>query len=258
MKSLRLAVAVLGGLVLGLPASAADFHWQGRIAPGKSLEIKGVNGDIDASPASGSEVEVTAVKKSRHQDPETVEIKVVEHEDGVTICALYPSSWGKHNSCAPGDAGHIESRDNDVEVRFTVHVPAGVRFSGHTVNGSVDAASLDADVDVSTVNGDIDASSKGVVQGSTVNGSIRVSMGDSDWTGPLNFATVNGSITVEMPGDTSADVKASVVNGDIETDFPLTVKGKWGPRTMRGTIGSGGRVLALDTVNGGIKLRKRG
>ena len=26
-------------------------------------------------------------------------------------------------------------RDNDVTVTFTVHVPAGVRFAGRTVNG---------------------------------------------------------------------------------------------------------------------------
>jgi hypothetical protein len=257
MKTMRLALAVLGSLA-ALPALATDFHWQGRVASGKAIEIKGVNGDVDAAPASGNDVEVTAVRKGRRDAPDSVEIKVVEHEDGVTICALYPSSWGKRNECAPGEGGRIESRDNDVDVHFTVRVPAGVRFNARTVNGSVEAIGLDADVEVSTVNGSIDASSKGTVHGETVNGSIRVSMGDSDWTGPLNFSTVNGSITVELPADASAEVKASVVNGDIETDFPLTVKGKWGPRSMRGTIGSGGRQLALDTVNGGIKLRKRG
>jgi hypothetical protein len=48
------------------------------------------------------------------------------------------------------------------------------------------------------------------------------------------------------------------VNGDLVTDFPLTVTGRFGPRHLNGTIGSGGRALALETVNGTIRLRKAG
>ncbi len=248
----------MAALALATTAGAEDFRWQGRLAPGKTIEIKGVNGDIEAAPATGSDVEVTGVKTSRHRDPKEVEIKVVEHAEGVTICAVYPSSWGHANQCAPGSEGHLSSRDNDVDVHFTVRVPAGVRLAARTVNGSVEALDLSAEVDVSTVNGSIKATSRGIVKGETVNGSIKAALGKADWTGPLNFSTVNGSITIDLPSDASADVRASVVNGDIETDFPLTVKGKWGPRSMKGTIGSGGRQLELETVNGGIKLRKRG
>jgi DUF4097 and DUF4098 domain-containing protein YvlB len=53
-------------------------------------------------------------------------------------------------------------------------------------------------------------------------------------------------------------VRATTVNGEIETDFPLTITGKFGPRRLNGTIGSGGRRLDLSTVNGSIKLRKAG
>ena len=248
----------MAALALATTAGAEDFRWQGRLGPGQTIEIKGVNGDIEAAPATGSEVEVTAVKTSRHRDPKDVKIKVVEHAAGVTICAVYPSSWGHTNECAPGSEGHMNSRDNDVDVHFTVRVPAGVRFAARTVNGSVEAIDLSAEVDVSTVNGSIEATSRGIVKGETVNGSIKASLGGADWTGPLSFTTVNGSISIDLPSDVSAEVRASVVNGDIETDFPLTVKGKWGPRSMKGTLGSGGRQLELETVNGGIKLRKRG
>jgi DUF4097 and DUF4098 domain-containing protein YvlB len=49
-------------------------------------------------------------------------------------------------------------------------------------------------------------------------------------------------------------VKGSTVNGGIESEFPLTVQGKFGPRSITGTIGKGGRRLELNTVNGGITL----
>jgi len=46
------------------------------------------------------------------------------------------------------------------------------------------------------------------------------------------------------------------VNGDISTDFPITVTGKFGKRKLNGTVGSGGRLLEMNTVNGGIELKK--
>src|SRR6267143_4414391 len=43
-------------------ARADEFRWSGRIAPGAAVEIKGINGDITAEPASGGEVQVVALK----------------------------------------------------------------------------------------------------------------------------------------------------------------------------------------------------
>src|SRR5207342_1785998 len=96
----KIAVAVaVTSAALSLPAAAQDFNWHGRVASGGVIEIKGVNGGIDATASSGSEVEVTAVKKARRSDPAGVEIKVVEHSGGVTICAVYPSSGSRSNDC---------------------------------------------------------------------------------------------------------------------------------------------------------------
>jgi len=67
---------------------------------------------------------------------------------------------------------------------------------------------------------------------------------------------VNGSLTVSLPESASTEVKARTVNGDISTDFPLTVRGRMVGRKLDGTLGSGGRSLSLETVNGSIALRK--
>jgi hypothetical protein len=45
-------------------------------------------------------------------------------------------------------------------------------------------------------------------------------------------------------------------NGGIDTGFPLTVKGKLNRHSLGGTIGDGGGGLNLQTVSGGIQLRK--
>jgi hypothetical protein len=251
------AVAIL--LAPLVQAESEDFRWSGRLKAGQTIEIKGVNGSIEATPATGAEVEVLAEKRARRDDPAEVEIEVVEHASGVTVCAVYPRSrWSlRANGCEPGEGGSLGADRNDVEVEFTVRVPEGVHFAGRTVNGGITAEGLGGDVLATTVNGSVRASASGVVRGETVNGSLFARLGRADWKGDLSYSTVNGSITVELPEDANAEVSASTVNGGITADFPLSVKGKWGPKSARGTLGSGGRALDLETVNGAIKLRKR-
>jgi hypothetical protein len=239
-KSVILQAAVLV-VAMAAPGRAAEdeFHWQGKVASGAAIEIKGTNGGIVATGTSGGDVVVTAVKKGRRSDPTEVKIEVVEHPGGVTICAVYPSD-GAPNECKPGQGGRMHVRDNDVNVKFQVSVPAGVRFIGRTVNGGVD---LDA---------------AGTARAETVNGGITARLGRADWDGTLALKTVNGGIDLTLPEGLNADVKAKTVNGDIRTDFPITVQGSIGRHRLEGTIGSGGRLLELETVNGGIELKKPG
>jgi hypothetical protein len=233
-----------------------EFRWHQPLASGRLIEIKGVNGNVEAEPASGGEVEVVAVKRSRRSNPEDVRIEVVPHAEGVTICAVYPNVEGREpNTCAHGSS-HMSTQNNDVSVNFTVRVPAGVRFSGHTVNGKVDANNLSADVEARTVNGGINVSTTGVASAQTVNGSITVVMGRADWSDDLEFKTVNGSIDISAPASLSTQVEAKTLNGEISTDFPITVQGTFSRRRLSGTIGGGGRELRLETVNGSVQIRR--
>lgn len=252
---------LLLALPASLPAQDVDFSWKGRVAAGKRLEIKNVNGDIQAMLASGNEIEVSATKRARRSDPDEVEIQVIEHDDGVTVCAVYPTPRRarRDNTCEPGDGGHTSTENNDVTVRFTVRVPAGLFFDARTVNGEIDAQGLRGDVDASTVNGGVTISTSGVAEASTVNGSIHATLGRADFR-HAEFSTVNGGITLELPADLNAELRAETLNGDIDSDFPLSVTGRFSPRRLVGTIGTGassGRTLSLKTVNGSLRLRKR-
>src|SRR5256885_9010541 len=80
------------------------------------------------------------------------------------------------------------------------------------------------------------------------------SLGRATWSDALEFRTVNGGITLDLPAGLSTEGRAKTVNGDIQTDFPLLVTGRLRPRRPRGTIGSGGRRVALETVNGSLAV----
>src|SRR5438093_2840953 len=256
MRTVLLTTALCVGAVAAL--TAQDFNWHGRIAAGKRIEVKGVNGDVRAVLTSGAEPVMNARKEARPSEPAEVEIKVGESDEAIPICAVYPTPprARQESTCEPGDRWHSTTENNDVTVDFEVQVPAGIEFNGQTVNGEMSAEGLKGDVRASSVNGSVRVSTTGLAEASTVNGSVYAQMGRADWTNDLEFSTVNGGITLILPGKLDTDVRATTVNGDIETDWPLMITGRFSNRRIRGTIGAGGRALSLSTVNGEIRLKK--
>ena len=259
LTALALALSALTlGTLTPTPAAAQssrdEFRWQGQIQPGQNVEVRGVNGGIEASPSSSGQVEIIAIKTGRKSDPREVRIVVVPHAAGVTICAVYPDVDGEPNECRP-EGGRNSTRDNDVNVQFTVRVPAGASFTGRTVNGGIEARDLDGRVSLHTVNGDVQINTASYASVKTVNGSITARLGRADWQDSLEMKTVNGSITLHLPGTVATDVSAKTVSGQILSDFPITIR-EAGRRSLKGTIGGGGgRALALETVNGTITLK---
>ena len=257
---MRTALIAAVSFLLSVAGNAAEekFEWRGAVAPGQTLEIKGINGPVRAELANGAEIEVQARKTGQRSDPSTVRIDVVPHSGGVTICSVYPNADTRPNECKPGRDGRMNNRDNDVNVEFLVKVPAGVRLVANTVNGGIDALGLRSEVLAQTVNGGIKVSTTELAQAKTVNGSIEAAFGRPVLTAPLNFESVNGSINLKIPSTTNAEVMASTLSGGIAADFPLQIDDREDkPQRASGRIGAGGQPLTLKTVNGRVALARQ-
>jgi hypothetical protein len=234
-----------------------DFHWQGNLKAGQTLEVINTNGEIGASRASGDAARVEGRRGGSDADHELF-IEVVEYADGATICAVYAKDK------APGRChrGGVSSESGDwwhgrrAKINFDAQVPRGVRLNAMTTNGRVHCLNLDSVVQAATTNGDVEVSTSEWASAKTTNGGVRVSMGNAKWSVQLELLTTNGSVDVTLPPSAEFKVNASTTNGGIQTDFPITVQGKFGPKSLSGTVGGGGRELRVATTNGGIELKK--
>ena len=262
-KAVRVATALAVICVLAAcssdstgPGEVDTFEWTGSVEAGDVVEIKGIIGSITATPSPDDQVRLFATKRGVDDDPDTVDIDVVEHDGGVTICAVYPDVSGQPaNECLPGEGGFLSNGDNQVAVNFEVEVPDIAEFVGVTVAGSISATGLVGDAQATTVDGNVELQTDGQAGAVTVNGDVDADIGRSTWNRDLAFITVNGDVTVRIPEDTDAVVTGATVNGSVSTDFPLTISGDG--RLMQGTLGDGGRLLTLTTVNGNVALRER-
>jgi len=247
----------------GTPA----FHWSDVVPAGQSVEVQGVLGSIRIEPWRRDSVEVSATRHGRPSDPD-VHFEVVRHPGGVTICATYPTPDSvPPNTCTPGATGQYNTRANDVEIEFVLHVPPGVNVVASTATGTISTGLLQGAVQAYSASGDIDIATTQFAAAQSRSGNIRVSMGRTAWDGTLEVTSQAGNIALDLPPAANTDVDAQTTTGTIKSDFEigqarpslwsrLKPVGSLGS-SAHGVIGEGGRRLELSTVSGNIRLRRR-
>src|SRR5580698_7763770 len=102
-----------------------DFHWQGNLKAGQTLEVINRNGEIGASKASGDAGRVEGMRKGSDDDRELF-IEVVEYADGVTFCAVYAKDKtpGRcHRGGVSSESSNNWWRGHHAKINFDVQVP---------------------------------------------------------------------------------------------------------------------------------------
>jgi len=193
-------------------------------------------------------VAVKKVKTSSDADLlKDTEIRVTKTGSAIEVETVLP----KHGHFF---AWSFFGRAGSADVAYQITLPAALALEAETVNGRLSAVNRTGDLVLSTVNGGVRVDGQdGPLKASTVNGSIEVS-----FAGPMRQAsleTVNGSVTVTCARESSIRCTLQTTNGRIQSQFPeVTVEGKWGPKEARGAINGGRENLAVETVNGDVRL----
>lgn len=260
-SALPLGLALAGAALLGdRPAEAQDTRFTPRLSAGQHLALSNIDGDVVVTRGEGRTAEIVAIKKVRRGDGSRVKAVMEETDDGVRVCTIYlHRGEPDRNTCrGEGRSGGWSNESWDVDMRYEVRVPSGVLLDVTTVDGDVDITGADAPASVHTVDGNIRLEGVAPRRLNTVDGNVRVVITNTEWSADLAINSVDGDIDVVLPAGIGIDVSGSTVDGDLTTDFPVTMRGKWGPRSFSGTIGGGGsRALRLGSVDGSITLRKR-
>jgi hypothetical protein len=250
-RTVLAALAFLLVPVFARGASQEVFEQNVPAAGIRTVYVGNVNGDVVVSAGPGDSVQIHAEKSARGGRADEwlkkLEIKVKTEGGRLSIETIHP----KRKKLL----GLFEVENSSCcTVRYAIRVPADRGVEVETVNGSIDISSLGASIRAETVNGSIALSGvRGQVDASTVNGSVAVTRVGGN--APVRLETVNGNVEIALERSAGFSYELETVNGRIESDFPLSVEGKFGPKSARGTVGSGETQLAAESVNGSIRLR---
>jgi len=160
------------------------------------------------------------------------------------------------------DGGMVESdgpetgRRESWGVSWRVFVPHGTDLDLTTHNGGIAISEVDGEVRFDALNGGVTlAGMAGDVRGSTVNGGVKVELEGMSWDGAgLDVTTVNGGVQLEMAEGYSAELETGTVNGRIDTEIAMEVRGRVS-KTLRTQLGDGGAPIRVATTNGSVQIR---
>jgi DUF4097 and DUF4098 domain-containing protein YvlB len=179
-----------------------------------------------------------------------------------------------------GTRGEVEvaAQSGDVKVdgvngRLTVRSFSG-ELEASNVTGDVDITTQSGDITLSDIRGNIEISNtsgdiemKGVtaklVRAKTTSGDVLYD-GTIDPSGRYDFTSHSGDIKLRVPREASAQFTVSTWNGEIDSEFPITLKpgehaiGASNSKRFTFEIGGGAARISAETFSGDVTVSSNG
>jgi len=154
--------------------------------------------------------------------------------------------------------GPRTGRDESWSVSFVLEVPRTIDLDLSSTNGGIAVEGVEGDLDLRTTNGGLTLEAvAGAVRGRTTNGGITVALEGDRWRGSgLDVQTTNGGVRLQVPERYNARLETGTVNGGLNFDFPVTVRGRIS-RRLTTDLGEGGAPIRVMTTNGGVTVSRR-
>lgn len=247
------------------------------------LNLTTFDGSIEVRTWDRNEVLVEIEKRASTKDLlEKIEIKADQTGDRITVEARQPHREGglfghwslgarliasvprRTNVMArsgdgavdvDGVTGRVEARTGDGSVR-AYRVAGDIR--AHTGDGAVTLESVDGTIDVTTGDGSIRVDGKlASLRVRTGDGAVTVrAAAGSAMTDDWDVATGDGGVSVTVPSSFNAEVDLHTGDGRVRAEG-VSTQNEDTPerRTVKGRLGSGGKMLKVRSGDGSIELR---
>src|SRR5215212_12272876 len=228
-----------------------EFHQTYTLSPTGHISLENINGGVEIKVWDRAAVQVDAIKKAYRQNRlNEAKIEVNATEENIRIKTEYPYE----NQTFRSDERRYE---NPATVEYSLTVPRkAILESIEMVNGSIDIDGVEGNVKATSINGSVNA--RGLISEvrlSTINGSLTATFTLLDETKPISLGSINGSVTLVIPSNANASIRAGTVHGGISSDFGLKVKhGEYVGHSLDGQLGNGGPRIKLANVNGAIRI----
>jgi hypothetical protein len=270
-----------GVLALGSGCRADEVTKTFAVSGHARVRVLTDDGAVRVSTGDIKQVEIRVVYSGYKLDRD-LHVSTEQNGDSVEVVAKTSSggfwSWGVRHA----------------DLRVEVHMPKDADLSVRSGDGSVEADSINGNVEITAGDGSITAQSlkgsmrfhtgDGHIEGRGLDGTVDASSGDGGihldgrfdgltirtGDGSVNaraeagsrvaagwsIHTGDGSVDLEVPGDLAANLDASTQDGHISLGLQVTVEGTFSSSSIHGKLNGGGQSLSIHTGDGSIHLNK--
>lgn len=241
------------GLSFDIAEGKATDEWvrSYALSAGGSLEIVNANGRIEAFPAKGATVEVTARREFRASSDEQAQETLKGTQ---MIEEVSPDRVRIETPARVFGDGEGPFRQRFLNVNYRIGIPPGLTVSLKTENGHVSVDNVQGTLTIRSTNGGITANGlAGPLDVQTVNGGVNVGL--TALAGDVTVGGVNGGVRITVPPGLDANLELHAVNGGVSVDDALSTTTTQKERQhIIGQINKGGPKIAAQIVNGGVRV----
>ncbi len=249
LKSSFIVCALVGTYSLPVQAEVVDkVERSFTVDENSKFSLENINGAVVISSWQEPTIKVVGtIRADNQKQRDQVRVKMQQKGQQVAVATHYEekSSWGNNQSA---------------QVEYTIWLPSDTNLDDISlVNGSLTINNVSGEVNAQVVNGSIKATGLTTdSELSSVNGSIKATYQSfSQNIEEIELETVNGSIKLYLPSDINAKLDLETMHGSIKTDFGLSAQeNTFTGHYLRGDIGTGDVDIAMESVNGSIKVLK--
>jgi len=208
---------------------------------------------VDARPNGGIQV------RGGDRNDVRLRVKVVATGDSEAEAKALAGEVQVETTGTVKAVGPSRSRGHGWWASFRLEVPRNAQLRLQADNGGLSLQDLAGDVELHTINGGIHLEGGGGnVHGETVNGGVHLQLAGSEWRGEgLDLRTTNGGLHLVIPEGYNARLETGTINGGVHSDLPVTTRGHRPGGRIETVLGNGGRLIRVETTNGGLHLQRR-
>jgi DUF4097 and DUF4098 domain-containing protein YvlB len=244
--------------------ASEDFSFTMAVTTQNALVARGINGNVLVfADGAATSVTVDGTKTVKSESVADAQAYLGNLNVNITSTATVISATTQQ----PANTG-----GRSLRVDYRITVPPSLRVDIDNLNGNIGVAGIVNNVAVDNLNGNVELDDITGNAGVTLaNGNIEIDnllgsgtamttngnvIGDVvlPLNGTLSLHTTNGNAVLSIPQNTSADLTASLTNGQITVTNLVVNNPVQTPTSLNGTLGAGEGTIDLRTTNGDIDI----
>jgi hypothetical protein len=211
-----------------------------------TLRLRNFSGYVHITATSGHEVVIKAVRTAPRDRLDHIALAIETSGSTVSIDAnKRDSSW-------------IDRfRDNVVDTKFDIEVPASARLDVHSFSSDLDVRDVTGTEKLETFSGTIVVTGvKAALSAKTFSGGVEIDATASGASPDLNVETFSGRIRARLADNAKGQVSFSSFSGSFDSDIPLTLHSMKRHKVSADLPGGGGSDLRFHTFSGSVRVTK--
>jgi DUF4097 and DUF4098 domain-containing protein YvlB len=225
-------------------AYSEPFSYEIQITDQMRIDMQTINGSITLQAIENQDV--LKISGERRVESESIDdarenlyrlqVEIIEGSEEIYITTKQPE----------------QNQGRNYKVTYIVELPQDWDVNLNQVNGNIEINNLQGDASVELVNGNVILNHiYGCTAANLVNGIINAQL-TIPTPGYCHLHSVNGQIMLSIPDTTSAQFRATVVNGSVGVNNLILQDLQSTKKEVRGKLGEGEGTIDLQLVNGTI------